>query len=84
MQADTNNEDKYGRSSAGSKGFYILSVISPNKLKLSGDISIPNYALSNLWSISLGNALNAQFSTISSVDIENGIVTFSSNYDSSI
>lgn len=81
IQADTYN-NSFGKSSAGSKGFYVLSVIGTNKLKLSGDISIPSTAYSRLWSVSLDNTLNSQFSTISSVDGQ--IVTFESPFNSTI
>lgn len=79
IQADTNNLASYGRSSIGSKGFYVLSVIGSNSLKLSGNVDIPKSAYSRLWSISLSNMLNSQFSTISSID--GNIVTFKQAFD---
>lgn len=81
IQADTNNVS-YGKSSVGSKGFYVLSVIGNNKLKLSGSINIPTSAYSKTWSVSLDDTLDSQFSTISSVDGQ--IVIFKSQFDSTI
>ena len=81
IQADTNRAS-YGKSSVGSKGFYVLSVIGTNKLKLSGSINIPSTAYSKTWSVSLADKLNSQFSQISSVDGQ--IVTFKSQFDSTI
>ena len=82
IQADTYNLKNYGKSSVGSRGFHILSVIVPNKLKLSGAIDIPVSAYNSLWSISLADTLNSQFSTISAIDGQ--IVTFKSDFDSHI
>lgn len=81
IQADTYKES-YGKSSVGSRGFYVLSVIGNNKLKLSGSINIPTSAYDKLWSVSLADKLNSQFSQISSVDGQ--IVTFKSQFDSTI
>ena len=81
IQANTYNAT-YGKSSVGSKGFYVLSVIGTNKLKLSGSINIPRSAYSKTWSVSLDDKLDSQFSTISSVDGQ--IVTFASPFDSLI
>ena len=81
IQANTYSAT-YGKSSVGSKGFYVLSVIGTNKLKLSGSINIPTSARSKTWSVSLDDKLDAQFSTISSVDGQ--IVTFASPFDSLI
>ena len=81
IQADTYSAS-YGKSSVGSKGFYVLSVIGNNKLKLSGSINIPTSAYSKAWSVSLDDKLNSWFSTISSVDGQ--IVTFASPFDSTI
>ena len=78
IQADTYKES-YGKSSVGSKGFYVLSVVSSNKLKLSGDINIPQSSYDKLWSVSLDNELDSQFSTISSIDGQ--IVTFNSDFN---
>lgn len=85
LQAEFNKAE-YGNPSIGSKGFIVLSVISPNKLQLSGIVDIPNSAQSSNWSIAISSSLDAQFSDISSVDIVDGntVVTFNNNYSAKI